>query len=222
MEISIKVGGVRTLKAGCIAVAVFAGKRLSSTAQSIDRASRGALTRVIKRGDISGNPGESLMLPDVGGIAAERVLLVGAGKQDGVDGAEYLKLLEKAAKTICDAGIKSAASALLEATVRDRDEGWKARQTAVAFGSANYRFDRLKSKPSRKPQLGRLFVLTDADDAAGAEAGVAVGKGIAAAIALTRDLAAAPPGNALLSRPSRASNRTPPNTRCSTESASSI
>ncbi|MGD9600435.1 MAG: leucyl aminopeptidase [Gammaproteobacteria bacterium] len=192
MEISIKLGGARTLKAGCIAVAVFAGKRLSPTAQAIDRASRGALSRVIKRGDISGNPGEALMLPDVGGIAAERVLLVGAGKQDGIDGADYLKLLDKTARTICEAGIKTAASALLEVTVRDRDEGWKARQAVVAFGSANYRFDRLKSKPSRRPPLGRLFVLTDTDDAAGSEAGCALGKGIAAGVALSRDLANLP------------------------------
>jgi len=192
MEISIKLGSPRTLKAGCIAVAVFAGKRLSPTAQSLDKASRGALSRILKRGDISGNPGEALMLPDVSGAAADRVLLVGGGKQDGLSATEYLNVLNKTAKTVCDAGLKSAASALLEVTVHDRDTRWKARQTAVAFSAANYRFERLKSKPSRKPQLGRLYVLCEGAEATAAEAGVRLGKGVAGGIALSRDLANLP------------------------------
>ncbi len=192
MEISIKLGSARTLKTACLAVAVFAGKRLSPTAQSLDKASRGALTRVIKRGDISGNQGEALMLPDVSGIAAERVLLVGCGKQDGVTGPEYLTILNKAAKTVCEAGLKTAASALFEVNVKAHDLCWKARHAAVAFNSANYRFDKLKSKPARKPQLGRVYLLSENSEAAAVEAGIALGKGIASGIALAKDLANLP------------------------------
>ena len=192
MEVSIKLGSARTLKTACIAVAVFAGKRLSPTAQSLDKASRGTLSRVIKRGDISGNQGEALMLPDVSGIAAERVLLVGCGKQDGVTGLEYLGILNNAAKTLCEAGLKTAASALLEVSVKERDVRWKARQAAVAFNAANYRFDKLKSKPSRKSSLTRLLLLSDNAEAAAVEAGIVLGSGIASGMTLTKDLANLP------------------------------
>ncbi|MGH8595038.1 MAG: M17 family peptidase N-terminal domain-containing protein, partial [Gammaproteobacteria bacterium] len=141
MEISLKQGSVRDLKTACIAVAVFAGKRLSPSAYALDKASRGALGRVIKRGDITGTLGESLLLPDVTGIGAERVLLVGAGKADGILGAEYLTLLGKTAKSIADAGFKSATSTLGEIEVKDHEAKWKARQAVVAFRMAAYRFD---------------------------------------------------------------------------------
>ncbi len=193
MEISIKLGSVRTLKAACIAVPIFSGRRLSPTAQSIDKASRGALSRVIKRGDIIGNQGEVLMLPDVAGIAAERVLLVGCGKQqEGLSGQEYLTVLNKTAKTLCDAGLKNVTSALLEVTVRERDSCWKARQTALAFSAASYRFDKMKSKPSRKALLGRLTLLAERADQAAVAIGIRLGKGIGDGVVLTRDLANLP------------------------------
>ena len=50
MEISVKLGTARTLKTACVVVAVFSGKRLSATAQSVDKASRGLLSRIISVG----------------------------------------------------------------------------------------------------------------------------------------------------------------------------
>lgn len=132
------------------------------------------------------------MLPDVGGISAERVLLVGSGRQDGVSGSEYQRVLTTAAKALCEAGLRNASSALLEVNVHDRDVTWKARQMAVVFNSARYRFDQLKSKPSRKPQLSRLQVLSDASQSAAVEAGTRLGHGIAQGMDLTRDLANLP------------------------------
>ena len=192
MEISVKHEGARALKVACIAVPVFAGKRLGPLAQALDKASRGALQRVIKRGDISGNHGEALMLPDVRGIGAERVLLVGAGKLDGLSSLEFQSTLAKAAKAIGDAGLKTAASALTEIRVKDRDEAWKARQSVLAFGAGAYRFDRLKSKPSRKAQLGRLILLTDAARADRVRHGIQTGRAIMLGVTLTKDLANLP------------------------------
>ena len=173
-------------------VAVFSGKRLSATAQSIDKASRGLLSRVIKRGDINGNEGEALMLPDVPGVTAERVLLVGAGRQDGIGPREFLKVLASGGRALTDAGVRNAASALAEIRVRERDLAWKARQTVVAFEGTSYRFDQLKTKPNRKPGLSRLDILCERSEAAAAEAGIRLGKGIAGGIRLTRDLANLP------------------------------
>lgn len=192
MEISVKPGSVRTLKTACLVVAVFSGKRLSPTGVALDKVSRGALSRVIKRGDISGNQGESLMLPDVPGVGAERVLLVGCGKQEGLNGQEFLTMVGKAARAVTEAGLKNAASALGEVTVKGHDAQWKARQTVLAFAGASYRFDRLKSKPSRKPQLARLWLCGEDNETAARAAGAALGKGIAEGIALTRDLANLP------------------------------
>ncbi len=195
MDISIKRGPAHAQKAACIVVGVHLGKRLTPSAEALDKVAKGTLSRVLKRGDISGNPGESLMLPDVPGVGAERVLLVGCGKHDGIAAREYVTLLGKAARAVADAGVRSAVSALTEVAVKERNIAWKARQAATAFAAAAYRFERLKSKASianRKPQLARLGLLTSADEAADAAAGVRTGKAIAAGMELTKDLANLP------------------------------
>ncbi|MBI2799942.1 MAG: leucyl aminopeptidase [Gammaproteobacteria bacterium] len=192
MEISIKRGSLRTHKTACIAVGVLAGKRLSPSALRLDKASRGALTRIVRRGDISGNPGEALMVPDVGGIAAERVLLVGCGKADGISGLEYLGALNAAAKALCGAGLRNAVTALGEISVKDRDTAWKQQQIAVSLNHAAYRFERLKSKPSRKPALTRAWSAVEDSDADAASRGLRTGNAIALGMALTRDLANLP------------------------------
>ena len=192
MEISIKRGSLRMHKTACIAVGVLAGKRLSPSALRLDKASRGALTRIVKRGDISGNLSEALMVPDVSGIAAERVLLVGCGKADGISGLEYLGVLNAAAKALCGAGIKNATTTLGEISVKDRDTAWKQQQIAVSLNHAAYRFERLKSKPSRKPALTRVWSTVEDSEADAALVGLRIGNAIALGMALTRDLANLP------------------------------
>lgn len=64
----------------CIAVAVFEGNQLSPAAATLNTASKGLIQRVIERGDISGKPGQTMLLQDIEGISSPRVLLVGCGK----------------------------------------------------------------------------------------------------------------------------------------------
>jgi leucyl aminopeptidase len=54
---------------------------LSAAAQTLDRESKGAVREVLRRGDMEGKLGSTLLLYRVPGIAAERVLLVGLGAE---------------------------------------------------------------------------------------------------------------------------------------------
>ncbi len=129
MDISIKRGTPGKQKTPCMIVAVHSGKKLAPSAAALDTRSRGALSRLVKRGDIAGKVGDALLLPDVTGIDAERVLLVGAGKASGISQADYLKLVGAAA--VVEAGLQAerAVSALLEITLDDDDDlAWKIRQ----------------------------------------------------------------------------------------------
>ena len=56
MEFSIKRGAPRKQKTACIIVGVHTGGILSRSAEDLDKASRGALRRIVQRGDISGKP----------------------------------------------------------------------------------------------------------------------------------------------------------------------
>ncbi len=192
MEISVKRGHAHEQKTACLIVGVHAGRRLGPAAEALDKATRGLLSRLVKRGDVTGALNETLMLPEAPGTAAERILLIGCGKPDGIKPADYLGLVQKAARTVTEAGLKNAVSCLSEVPVRDRDAGWKIRQACLAFGAGAYRFERMKSKPSRRAHFARLGVLVGLDDSIEAQLAVNTAKGMLAGLSLMKDLANLP------------------------------
>jgi len=80
VQFSTKAAQPAAVRSGCIVLGVFAGRELSAAARSVDRASQGYLSRILKHGDLEGRLGSTLLLHGVPGTAAERVLLVGLGK----------------------------------------------------------------------------------------------------------------------------------------------
>ena len=65
MEFLVKSTRPETLKTATLVVAIGEGRKLSETAKAVDLASKGALSAVLKRGDITGKPGQTLLLrPD--------------------------------------------------------------------------------------------------------------------------------------------------------------
>ena len=108
MDITIKHGPLAKLKSACVVAAVFSGKSMGEYASALDRAQRGALSKLVKRGDISGKAGEALMVPATSGIGAERVLLIGVGKRGAIKPADYVKLVKKAAATVGAAKLRAA------------------------------------------------------------------------------------------------------------------
>src|SRR2546423_15090338 len=81
MEFSIKSGNPEKQRTACIVVGGFEGRRLADGAQAIDGATRRALTEVLRRGDHAGKLGSTLLLQRLGRLPAERVLLVGLGRE---------------------------------------------------------------------------------------------------------------------------------------------
>ena len=112
MDISIKHGTPGKQKTACFIVAVYSGKHLGDVAGALDKTSRQALSRLVKRGDVTGKLEETLFVPNATGLTAERVMLVGAGKRAGISAAEYIKLVTKVASAVIEAGLKSALAAM--------------------------------------------------------------------------------------------------------------
>ena len=81
MEFSIKSGSPEKQRTGCVVVGVYEGRKLSASAQGIDAASGQYLSEVLRRGDLEGALGKTLLLHGVPKIPADRVLLVGLGRE---------------------------------------------------------------------------------------------------------------------------------------------
>jgi leucyl aminopeptidase len=188
MDFSIKSLDAKTgaagIKTGCIVVGVFEEKKLSEFARELDRA--GALSAALKTGDVSGKPGSTLLLRGVSGVAAERVLLVGLGKDEGISDRNFLSAVQAAARTLATLGANDAVLALPIEKLDKRDAAWAVRSAVLALREAAYRFDITKSKKD-EPQGGvRKLAFLTADSGARAMLGQA--QAIANGMDLAREL----------------------------------
>ena len=80
MEFVVKNTKAAAAKTATLVLPVNENQQLGPVAQSVDQASGGVISTILKRGDLSGKPGQTLLLHSVPGLKAERVLLVGTGK----------------------------------------------------------------------------------------------------------------------------------------------
>ena len=81
MEFSIKGVSPDKQRTACAVVGVFESRKLSASAATIDRATRGFLNDVVRSGSMEGKLGATLMLHRVPHFGAARVLLVGLGRE---------------------------------------------------------------------------------------------------------------------------------------------
>jgi leucyl aminopeptidase len=188
-EFSTKVLAPETAPAPCVAVGVFESRKLSAAADALDRAARGALRGVVKVGDMEGKLGTTRLLYKVAGLRAERVLLVGLGKEAEFGPKAFRDAVRAATGAAADTGAAEAVFYFVELPVAAHDVAWRARHAASVAGEVLYRFEAMKSKKSPARPLKRItFALARKLGEADAARGLAEGRATAAGMALAKDL----------------------------------
>ena len=104
MEFTIKSGSPEKQRTGCVVVGVFENRKLSLSAELIDRASNGYISEILRRGDLEGKLGTTLLLHNVRGTLADRVLLVGLGKERDFRETEFRQAIRRAVKLLNETG----------------------------------------------------------------------------------------------------------------------
>ncbi|MGH8751899.1 MAG: leucyl aminopeptidase [Burkholderiales bacterium] len=194
MEFSIKTGTPEKQATQCAVAGVHAARKLTPAAAALDRAAGGYLERILRRGDMQGKAGSTLLLHQVPGVAAERVLLVGLGREAELKEQTYFDALRAAVRALNETGASEAALFLTEAPVKKRDAAWKILQAVLQVRDVVYRFDRLKSKnEENKKPLSGLSLMVERKDLARAQTALKRGVAIAEGSQLTRDLGNLPP-----------------------------
>ena len=94
MEFTIKSGSPEKQRSACVVVGVFDNRKLSLSAELIDRASNGYVSEIIRRGDMEGKLGATLLLHNVRGTLADRVLLIGLGKERDFRDKEFRSAMQ--------------------------------------------------------------------------------------------------------------------------------
>jgi leucyl aminopeptidase len=192
MQLDVFSRGLAALKVDCVIVGVFEGGALTPAARDIDRASRGALTRLVERGDLTGRAGENLLLPDLRGVRATRVLVVGQGKN--VTRASWRKTALAALGAVAKTRSRRAALALERPARSELSDLHYGRACAELLAISLYRINDLKTAhKAPAPLLDTLLVAAPAGAAArNARRGIAQGAGLAVGLRTTRDLANLP------------------------------
>ena len=190
MNYHCKTADLTTLKTACLVVGVYPGNKQDETFELLDNASGGHLQRILKRKDLSAQPGSSQMLYEVPGIAAQRLMLLGLGKQNQLDAKHFAKAMGKASGLLQEASLSEAAVAMpptesLYALVRE---------AVIAAQESLYRFDQCKSdpKPRKRPLRKLNFVAARRADIKTIDKACAHGLAIANGNELAKDLANLP------------------------------
>jgi len=189
VEFTIKTGTPEQLKRACIVIGAFSDGSLTAAASAVDAASEGALSAVLKQGDLDKKAGSTLMLPVLPGVAAQRVLVVSLGAPDELNDKAFRDAAGAVGKVLAKLPGKDA-SVCLDVSVPDRDTAWCLQQAARIIAAAAYKFDAPRKKADDKNGngIGKVQFLIEGSASSALKAAVAQGLAVANGMALTRDL----------------------------------
>ncbi len=193
MEFVVKNTKAPAIKAATLVLPVGEDLVLGTTAQSVDAASAGAIATVLKRGDLQGKPGQTLLLQQLPGIKAERVLLVGTGKADELDKRQWRKVVTAVTGALKNLGGSDAALALQDVQIKGRDAYARTRILVEVLAGGQYVFDRFKSKKADARPLSRITLLSDKAEQAQVEQAANHAQAITTGMNFARDLGNLPP-----------------------------
>lgn len=145
MEFGVKSGSAEKQRSACIIVGVFQSRRLSPVAEQLDKASDGYISALLRRGELEGNIGQSLLLHQIPNVASERILLVGCGKERDFDMINFKKVIENSIAATSETGSMEAINFLTELPVKSLTTYWKVRLAIEATREAIYNFDQFKT-----------------------------------------------------------------------------
>jgi leucyl aminopeptidase len=192
MEFGVWTKGLATLAVDCLVLGVFEDGGLGGEARSIDTATGGRLRKLLERGDFAGRSGETLLIGELPGLTASRVLLTGLGMKKQLQRKSWRKAWTAAAAGLTRTRIGSCAVAIDRPDARQLDDYYLGRAVAEITGAALYRVNDLKTGKKAAPAALKKVLAGPVRKAAAAQRGLLHGAAVAAAQSVQRDLANLP------------------------------
>ncbi|MDO5667794.1 MAG: leucyl aminopeptidase [Alcaligenaceae bacterium] len=179
------------IKTPALIVGVYQEQVLSVAAEAIDKVSKNAISPLLKK-EFKASLGSNLVLRNLKGIAAERIILIGLGKKEDYNAKAILKAHEAVAKLCNELSLDEAANTLLLETAEGVSLNEAARFATRSLENAQYSYSATLGKEAKKekdaPSLDKInFILSDKQDKS-IDNAIAEGKAIAQGMALTREL----------------------------------
>jgi len=198
MDIKITATPLLEKKTPCLVLGAFEGKLKTPLLKEIDRQLEGALTRATQGKEFSGKHKEKLLLYPGSALAAERILLIGLGKEKGAGAERLRQALGTATSYLQERGLADFAVDLNSLAIRNLSVDTLAQHLVEAVLLSGYRFLRYRTEDADElpTLLKRLVILVEKkNQVKEATQGVHIAQAICRGVYLARDLVNEP-GNA--------------------------
>ncbi|NBB93563.1 MAG: leucyl aminopeptidase [Gammaproteobacteria bacterium] len=189
MQFTTTDSSVTEIATDCL-IAGLADAGLAGALADIDQASDGLLTRLHESGDLPRKAGQTVLLHSVPGISAGRLLIVGLGKAEKLDGVAFDKAVKAAGKALRQSRAASGHCLLAETEVIDRGRDWTIRQAGIALIYADYIYAATKQPKDDAPPATESVSFPTGESV---EEQLRQAAAIAAGVKRARDLADLPP-----------------------------
>ena len=108
----------------CIVLGIYENNEFSKSFHEIDQLTQGYLNDLVKSGELSGKLAQTVLLRDLQGLAAKRLLIVGCGKKGELSERQYKQIIQAVLKTLKETNAHEVVSYLTEIELKDRDLYW--------------------------------------------------------------------------------------------------
>jgi leucyl aminopeptidase len=160
MEIKAATGDILGMKADAIVVNHYEGaKQPEGTAAAADKALGGAITQLIKQGDIKGKLNEVTLIHSLGRLPAGRIVVAGLGKKKDITANKIRGGAAETCRYLRGKGVNSAAGTIPDGI--DIDEAVQATAEGVLLGL--YTFRRHMTKKGNKSKDIKTYTIVGKD-----------------------------------------------------------
>ncbi|MGB1272520.1 MAG: M17 family peptidase N-terminal domain-containing protein, partial [Endozoicomonas sp.] len=161
MEFVVKSGAAEKQKTACLVAG--AHKKTQPTAtEALDSLSKGYVSSLLKRGDLTFKPGHSLLLHHVPEAPCERLLLIALGdKEAALTDKTFKKLASNLVSQLKNSNAREATIVIEDLKVKGRDLLWTARQLVETFEYQLYQFNQFKNDDGKPSPLKKITLLAD-------------------------------------------------------------
>lgn len=174
----------------CIVLGIYENNEFSKSFHEIDQLTQGYLNDLVKSGELTGKLAQTVLLRDLQGLSAKRVLIVGCGKKGELTERQYKQIIQAVLKTLKETNTREVISYLTEIELKDRDLYWNIRFAIETIEHTNYQFDHFKSQKVETSVLESFIFNTDCEQA---QQAIAHANAISSGIKAARDIANMPP-----------------------------
>ena len=190
MEIKVIAGDIASIEADAIIVNHFEGmENLEEETAVVDRLLDGALSQLVKQGEIKGKPNEVTLVHSLGKLPPARVVVVGLGKQGELSLNKVRGAVAETCRWLRSKEISTIATVPQGATINNISTGDAAQAIAEGALLGTYTFRKHMTKEEDRPGEIKQVSIVGADRLKSQlEAGADKGQIVAEATNLARDM----------------------------------